>query len=136
VSFESPNFSRPIAAAFFGDGSLEVGVSFESLNFAALWSLPVVFICEDNSPGALGSAGGGFPTSVTAARELIAIPATFGIAVETVDGRDVDLVYAAAARASIAAARQGAGFPTRCHRTPRHPPLWPGWSRRDRRDGG
>ena len=131
VSFEAVAPKNPgggaIAAAFFGDGSLEEGVSFESLNFAALWSLPVVFVCEDNSPGALGSAGGGFPTSVTAARALTAIPAAFGIAVETVDGRDVDLVYAAAARA-VDRCRSGNG-PAFLHVVTKRwagtQPLWP-----------
>ena len=59
-----------IAVGLFGDGALEEGVSFESLNMAALWSLPVLFFCENNSPGALGSAGGGFPTSVSAVDDL------------------------------------------------------------------
>jgi pyruvate dehydrogenase E1 component alpha subunit len=48
-----------VSVGLFGDGALEEGVSYETLNFAALWSLPVVYICENNSPGALGSAGGG-----------------------------------------------------------------------------
>jgi TPP-dependent pyruvate/acetoin dehydrogenase alpha subunit len=82
-----------IAVGLFGDGALEEGVSYETLNFAALWSLPAVYICENNSPGALGSAGGGFPTSVSSVKELTTIPKTFGIPVETVDGRDVDAVF-------------------------------------------
>jgi acetoin:2,6-dichlorophenolindophenol oxidoreductase subunit alpha len=82
-----------VSVGLFGDGALEEGVSYESLNFAALWSLPVVFVCENNSDGALGSAGGGFPTSVSAVDDLTKIPATFGIPVETVDGRDVEAVF-------------------------------------------
>ena len=50
-----------VAVAFFGDGSLEEGISYESMNFAALWSLPILYICENNSSGALGSVKGGFP---------------------------------------------------------------------------
>jgi TPP-dependent pyruvate/acetoin dehydrogenase alpha subunit len=87
-----------IAVGLFGDGALEEGVSFESLNMASLWSLPVLYFCENNSPGALGSAGGGFPTSVSAAKDLTDIPKVFGIPVETVDGRSVDDVYDVAVR--------------------------------------
>jgi acetoin:2,6-dichlorophenolindophenol oxidoreductase subunit alpha len=88
-----------IAVGLFGDGALEEGIAYESLNLAALWSLPVLFFCENNSPGALGSAGGGFPTSVSAVKDLTDIPRTFGIPVETVDGRSIDAVYEVTARA-------------------------------------
>jgi TPP-dependent pyruvate/acetoin dehydrogenase alpha subunit len=88
-----------IAVGLFGDGALEEGVAFETLNMASLLSLPVLFVCENNSEGALGSAGGGFPTSVSAVEDLTEIPKTFGIPVETVDGRNVDDVYDVASRA-------------------------------------
>ncbi len=116
-----------VVAAFFGDGSLEEGVSYESMNFAALLSLPVVYVCENNSKGALGSVGGGFPTSVSAVKDLTDIPRCFGIPVETVDGRDVEQVFAAASRA-VAHARQRKG-PVFLHavteRWAGSQPLWP-----------
>jgi len=116
-----------VSVGLFGDGALEEGVSYESLNFAALWDLPVVFVCENNSEGALGSAGGGFPTSVSAVDDLTDIPKTFGIPVETVDGRDVDAVHAVATRA-VAHARERKG-PFFVHvATARYAgtqPLWP-----------
>jgi acetoin:2,6-dichlorophenolindophenol oxidoreductase subunit alpha len=100
-----------VALALFGDGALEEGVSYESLNLGALYELPVVYVCENNSEGALGSAGGGFPTSVSAVDDLTDIPKTFGIPVETVDGRDVDAVADVAARAvAHCRARKGPFF--------------------------
>jgi pyruvate dehydrogenase E1 component alpha subunit len=116
-----------VSIGLFGDGALEEGVAYESLNFAALWDLPVVFVCENNSEGALGSAGGGFPTSVSAVDDLTDIPKTFGIPVETVDGRDVEAVHEVATRA-VAHARERKG-PFFVHvATARYAgtqPLWP-----------
>ena len=43
-----------IAVGLFGDGALEEGIAYESLNLAALYELPVLFVCENNSEGALG----------------------------------------------------------------------------------
>ncbi len=87
----------------------------------------MVFVCENNSEGALGSAGGGFPTSVSAVDDLTDIPRTFGIPVETVDGRDVDAVHEVATRA-VAHARERKG-PFFVHvATARYAgtqPLWP-----------
>jgi TPP-dependent pyruvate/acetoin dehydrogenase alpha subunit len=88
-----------IAVGLFGDGALEEGIAYESLNLASLWSLPILYFCENNSPGALGSAGGGFPTSVSAVKDLTDIPKTFGIPVETVDGRSVDDVFEVTSKA-------------------------------------
>jgi acetoin:2,6-dichlorophenolindophenol oxidoreductase subunit alpha len=116
-----------VAVGLFGDGALEEGVSYEAQNFAALWDLPVVYVCENNSEGALGSAGGGFPTSVSAVADLTDIPRTFGIPVETVDGRDLDAVFDVATRA-VEHARQRKG-PYFIHAvTARYAgsqPLWP-----------
>ena len=116
-----------VSVGLFGDGALEEGVSYESLNLAALWSLPVVFVCENNSEGALGSAGGGFPTSVSAVDDLTKIPETFGIPVETVDGRDVEGVYDVATRAvAHARARKGPYFVhVATARFAGTQPLWP-----------
>src|SRR5262247_1169025 len=43
-----------VSVAFFGDGSLEEGISFECMSIAVLWKLPVVFLCENNGAGATG----------------------------------------------------------------------------------
>ena len=45
--------SENIAAVYFGDGATEQGVYYEALNFAALKSLPVLFVCENNKYSAV-----------------------------------------------------------------------------------
>ncbi len=116
-----------VAVSFFGDGSLEEGISFESMNFAALWSLPIVYVCENNSKGALGSVKGGFPTMVSAVKDITSIPKCFGMPVETVDGRNVDDVFAAMSRlVSHARARKGPAFlHAVTERWAGSKPLWP-----------
>ena len=116
-----------IAVGLFGDGALEEGVSYESLNLAALWDLLVLYVCENNSEGALGSAGGGFPTSVSAVDDLTDIPRTFGIPIETVDGRDPEAVLEVASKGvEHARARKGPFFVhVATARYAGTQPLWP-----------
>jgi pyruvate dehydrogenase E1 component alpha subunit len=116
-----------VAVAFFGDGSLEEGISYESMNFAALWSLPVVYICENNSKGALGSVKGGFPTSVSAVKDIGRMPHLFDMPFEEVDGREVDAVFAATSRlVAHARARRGPVFMHAVtERWAGSKPLWP-----------
>jgi 2-oxoisovalerate dehydrogenase E1 component len=92
-----------VAAAFFGDGAVNNGAFHEGLNMAAIWKLPVLFICENNE----------FATEVPF-REASGIPdvgrraANYGLPGEEVDGNDVLAVHAAAGRA-VARARAGGG---------------------------
>jgi acetoin:2,6-dichlorophenolindophenol oxidoreductase subunit alpha len=67
-----------ISATFFGDGALEEGVSFEAMNIASLWKLPVLFVCENNSMGSW-APGEGYPTLVHATSDLCSIPQSVGI---------------------------------------------------------
>ena len=97
-----------VSVAFFGDGSLEEGISFESMNIAALWKLPAVFICENNGAGATGSSKGGFPSSLISAPRLAGIAESLAISSKQVDGRDVDAVHAAVS-AGVARCRSGKG---------------------------
>ena len=103
------NGDGSVAAAFFGDGALEEGVSYEAMNVAALLKLPVLFVCENNSVEAWGAARGGYPTLVHAGgADLLQIPKALGIEAVRVDGADVDAVHPAAA-AAIAKCRDGRG---------------------------
>ncbi|BFV55177.1 thiamine pyrophosphate-dependent dehydrogenase E1 component subunit alpha [Kitasatospora sp. CMC57] len=91
-----------VVASFFGDGALNQGVLLESFNLAAMWRVPVVFVCENNGyattlPAAIGVAG-----SVLGRAEAFGIPAV------TVDGMDTEAVRAAAL-AAVARAREGGG---------------------------
>ena len=94
--------SGQVAVCFFGEGALGQGVLYEVMNLAALWKLPVVYLCENN----LYNEYTHF--SETTAGEIAARAAAFGIPVEEVDGQDVRAVHAAAAHA-VVRARAGEG---------------------------
>jgi pyruvate dehydrogenase E1 component alpha subunit len=95
---------RPaITACFFGDGAVDEGEFHESLNLAALWRLPVLFVCENNYY-AMGTA-----LARHQAQPDIRLKAhAYGIVAEAVDGMDVLAVEDAAHRAA-AAVRRGDG---------------------------
>jgi pyruvate dehydrogenase E1 component alpha subunit len=116
-----------LTMALFGDGALEEGVAFEALNIAALWQLPVVFLCENNSVNAWGSAKGGFPTLNHAAKDLCSIPQSVGIPAVRVDGADAAAVHDAVSEAA-ARCRTGGGpgfVEAITERWPGSNPLWP-----------
>ena len=115
-----------IAVAFFGDGALEEGVSFEALNIASLWKLPVLFLCENNSSGSW-APGEGYPTLVHASSDLRSIAQSLGIKTARIDGADVSAVHAAASEAA-AQCRRGEGpffMEAMTRRWPGSNPLWP-----------
>ena len=92
-----------VAVAFFSDGASNNGAFHESLNMAAVWKLPVLFVCENN----------GYATSVSARRSTSVTDigvrgAGYGIPGVTVDGNRVDRVYQAASEA-VRRARAGEG---------------------------
>lgn len=91
-----------VSACFFGDGALNQGLLFEVINMAAIWRLPVLFVCENNGYGEFTAAD-----DVTAGR-LIARGAVFDIPSEATDGMDVLAVRASTCRA-VARARTGDG---------------------------
>ena len=115
-----------VSVPFFGDGALEEGVSFEALNIASLWKLPVVFVCENNATGSW-APGEGYPTLVHASTDLLSIPRSLGIKAVRVDGADAAAVRAAAADA-VAQCRAGEGpvfIEAMTRRWPGSNPLWP-----------
>jgi TPP-dependent pyruvate/acetoin dehydrogenase alpha subunit len=61
--------------------------------------LPVLFVCENNSAGAIGAAKGGYPGSIIGAERLTALPEAFGIRHLSLDGNDVEAMRSAAAEA-------------------------------------
>lgn len=92
-----------VVACFFGDGAANEGAFHEAVNLAAIWKLPVVFICENNKYGM------SFSTEKAFAIEHIAERAVgYGIPGVTVDGNDVDAVYDAVETA-VTRAREGNG---------------------------
>lgn len=81
-----------ISVAFFGDGATGQGILYESMNMAALWKLPVVFVCINNQYG-MGTR----IDQATANPNLHERAAAFGLAARTVDGLEVEDVSDAAA---------------------------------------
>jgi pyruvate dehydrogenase E1 component alpha subunit len=95
--------SRQVAVAFFGDGAANQGVLHESLNLAAIWKLPVVYVCENN--GFAESTPSAYATSVP---DVASRAAAYGIPGVVADGADAAGVYAAA-RTAVERARAGEG---------------------------
>ncbi|WP_299394250.1 thiamine pyrophosphate-dependent dehydrogenase E1 component subunit alpha [Pelagibius sp.] len=92
-----------VVTSFFGDGAVNEGSFHESLNMAAIWKLPVIFICENNHYG--------MSTSVersTAVRQVSDRAAAYSMPGVTVDGNDLSAV-AEACHGAIERARAGEG---------------------------
>lgn len=92
-----------VAVAVLGEGAANAGPFHESLNLAALWNLPVIFVIEDNDWGISVSRSASTAVSSNAVRAE-----GYGIPGETIEGNDVDAVYQCAQRA-VARARAGEG---------------------------
>jgi TPP-dependent pyruvate/acetoin dehydrogenase alpha subunit len=95
--------SDAIAVCMFGDGAVNRGPFLEGLNWAALYRLPVLFVCEDNGVAAFTTA-----ESVTAGAGTVARAEAIGVPGVTVDGNDVIAVDEVATRLS-AEVRRGDG---------------------------
>jgi pyruvate dehydrogenase E1 component alpha subunit len=91
-----------VAVCFFGEGALGQGVVYEVMNMASLWSLPVVYVCENNLYNEYTHY------LEATAGDILARPRAFGIEAREVDGQDVRLVYATTAEL-VERARAGKG---------------------------
>jgi pyruvate dehydrogenase E1 component alpha subunit len=94
--------SDQVAVCFIGEGALGQGILYEVMNMAALWRLPVIYVCENNLYNEYTHYRETTAGSLTARAEAFSLPA------EEVDGQDVRMVYEAAAGA-VESARQGTG---------------------------
>jgi TPP-dependent pyruvate/acetoin dehydrogenase alpha subunit len=92
-----------IVACFFGDGATNIGTFHEAVNMAAVWDLPVVFVCENNKYAASTAVD-----KVMKVKHVSDRATAYGIPGETIDGNDVEAVYRSMTRAG-ARARQGQG---------------------------
>jgi pyruvate dehydrogenase E1 component alpha subunit len=92
-----------VAVSFFGDGGANEGIFHETLNMAAIWNLPVLFVCENNLYGASTAV-----STVMKVKHISERAAAYGMPGETVDGNDVEATYQATLRAATRA-RQGQG---------------------------
>ncbi len=95
---------KDVSVCFFGDGTTNIGAFHEALNFAAVWKLPVVFVCENN-----------LYMEYTPIGDVTAVPhpaadraASYGLPRIIVDGNDADVVYRTA-MAAYDKARAGGG---------------------------
>ena len=96
--------TEQVAVCFFGDGTTNIGAFHEALNFAVVWKLPVVFVCEDNLYMEYTPIG-----SVTAVEHPAADRAgAYNLEKVVIDGNDADEVYLAAVK-YMSRARKGGG---------------------------
>ncbi len=91
-----------VAVCFFGEGALGQGVLYEVMNLAALWKLPVIYVCENNLYTEYTHY------LETTAGDILARGTAFGVPAESVDGQDVRAVNAVAKK-MVERARRGEG---------------------------
>jgi pyruvate dehydrogenase E1 component alpha subunit len=94
---------KNISVVFFGDGATGAGAFHETLNLAALWRLPVLFVCENNGYAEFTSR-----EEHSNVKHVSSFAAPYAIATKTIDGNDLPTVHATA-REAIEILRRGEG---------------------------
>jgi pyruvate dehydrogenase E1 component alpha subunit len=95
--------AKNISVVFFGDGATGAGVFHETLNLAALWKLPVLFVCENNGYAEFTSR-----EEHSNVKHVSTFAAPYDMTAQTIDGNDVLAVHEAAGEA-VAWLRRGEG---------------------------
>ena len=95
---------KDVSVCFFGDGTTNIGAFHEALNFAVVWKLPVIFVCENNLYMEYTPIGEVTAVEHPAADRAVA----YGLERILIDGNDADIVYRTAAEA-YEKARAGKG---------------------------
>ena len=93
-----------VSTVFLGDGTLGEGVTYESLNMASLWQLPVLFVVENNHYAQ------STPVELELAGSIAARGAAFGVETAELDTTDVEVIHEAAGRAIARIRETGAPF--------------------------
>ncbi len=100
---EKLNGTDNVGICFFGDGAANEGIFHEAMNLVAVWSLPLIFFCENNQYGLTTPSG-----AVTAGATIAGRGDAYGVPNERIDGNDLIAVFEAVERA-VLRARAGDG---------------------------
>lgn len=92
-----------VSVAFFGDGATNEGVFHESMNIAAAWNLPIIFVCENNNYGVSTRL-----SRITKIPGIAQRASAYGMEAVVADGNDVEAVLSAA-QTAVDKARNGFG---------------------------
>ena len=106
-----------VVVCFFGDGSMGRGTFHEAVNMAAIWKLPVVWVCENNGMGQFVPIDAAYPLE-----DIASMAAAYGMPGVVVDGQDV-VAVAEAVMAAVERARDGKGpslIECKCYRFHSH----------------
>ncbi len=116
-----------ITVSFFGDAALEEGASYEAMIIAAVWRVPILFVCENNSIPPELRKRGQFTSSTLPAARLADVPGSLQIPTEVVDGANAGALADCFDRIVGEMRRDGGPrfLEVRCTRWPGSFPLWP-----------